>query len=163
MGRSGSYLELDSDRAFQERFWTVQRVAWIGMALFTLIAVLGFTGAGGRWARGTEAAGTVIVDYPRVARWQRAEQLTIELPPTNSEQSVVVLGEDFHKLFSVESVMPEPAETRATKDGTAFTFRRTEKSVSIAFAIRPTRPAIAASVPIRVDGSSAILPLNVLP
>ncbi len=40
-------LELDEDRNFQERWWTAERIAWIGFALVIVVALAGLTGLGG--------------------------------------------------------------------------------------------------------------------
>lgn len=63
-------LDVDDDRAFQEKFWTFQRVAWALMALILLAALAGTTGSGGPLAHAEASGPGGSIEYPRIARWQ---------------------------------------------------------------------------------------------
>ena len=39
-------LQLDEHRRFQERFWSIERLAWCAFALIVIIALLGGFGSG---------------------------------------------------------------------------------------------------------------------
>lgn len=41
-------LQLDEHRQFQERFWTIERAAWIVFGMIVIAALAGAFGAGGR-------------------------------------------------------------------------------------------------------------------
>lgn len=118
----GRGLEVQEDRAWQEKFWTAQRVAWVAMALFIVTALLGFTGKGGPLASATASVPGASVHYPRITRWQSDELLTVTLPPSASGEVNLELSSSFIELFAVQSVRPQPSKSVATPSGHRFTF-----------------------------------------
>jgi hypothetical protein len=80
-------LQLDEHRRFQERFWKLERVAWIVFAIVTLSALLSLTGAGGPLATVWSESGNAVISYPRVARWETADESQIAFRPRDGEPS----------------------------------------------------------------------------
>lgn len=151
-------LEIETDRAFQERLWTLQRVSWIVMTLLLIAAVLGLTGGGGMLAHGTARGESVTVDYPRITRWQAADTMTVEVE-NRTGPFEITLDKRFGELFAIERTNPQASATAAVPDGHRLTFnlgaepgRRT-----ITFELRARKPALPTKILIGFEGE---LPLT---
>lgn len=57
-------LQLEEHRKFQESFWRVERIAWIGFGCILLLAILGMTGSSGYFARQALAFEGGLVEIP---------------------------------------------------------------------------------------------------
>lgn len=161
-----SGLQVREDRAWQENLWTAQRVAWAVMALVVAAALLGATGKGGPLANSTIETGGAVIDYPRITRWQSADQLTIRLPAHASGTVDVELSKAFVDTFTIESLEPEPSEVSATTAGHRFSFLvdggAGEKSV--VFNLKAGKAALALPIEARVgSGEPAQFTMTVLP
>lgn len=159
-------LEVEEDRAYQERFWTVQRFAWGVMGLFILAAIAGATGSGGPLAHAVVKTPSGTIDYPRIARWQAADQMTLRFPASTSGPVEVELADTLVQALSVESIEPEPSSSTALGGSRRFTFDLGagggEKS--IVFNLRPGSPAFPASARARLGSSPPVeLDFVVLP
>lgn len=114
-------LQIDEDRGFQERFWRLQRIAWLVFGAICILAILGLTGSGGP-LRGTSLRlDGAQVDLPRISRWEAADEISITFtapagPPT------LRIGPEFFDKFSVERIQPEPQATSLTAAGQVLTF-----------------------------------------
>ncbi|MBI1402483.1 MAG: hypothetical protein GC147_04655 [Porphyrobacter sp.] len=160
-------LPTQTDRAFQERFWTIQRFGWAAMFVLVIAAVTGLSGAGGPLAHGLAHSGEAQVSYPRISRWQAADELRVDFPSGFAAGAAdVVLPESFLDVFTVEGVTPQPQEVAALGRGQRYRFvlgpagsRRTAH-----FAIRAKRPAWPnRSHAVAVEGRTAAIRFLVLP
>ena len=158
-------LEVNEDRAWQEKFWSAQRVAWVVMALIILAALAGLTGKGGPLASTMVNLETATIEYPRITRWQSDEQVTVRLAPSAPEKVELLLSREFVKLFSINSIEPEPDKVKATAIGHHFTFETTGTGERvIALNVRAVHPVIAQPVSAAVGNShSGRLTITVLP
>lgn len=138
-------LQVTEDRAWQEKFWTAQRVGWVLMAVFIVAAIAGLTGMGGPLASARAELGGGTIDYPRITRWQADDQLQVRVSPTSPADVELTLSPEFVQLFAISSIQPEPAEVQATAAGHRFTFETEpgERERVISFGVRATRPVIA--------------------
>lgn len=152
-------LQIEEARDFQERFWTIERVAWAGFGLVLIAAIAGFTGSGGIFARQTAAAGGVVLDYPLVARRQAAE--TFELSLSNTQAPTLVLSREFSKAFQLETVQPRPDSERAVPEGLELTFEGRSGGTVFLHA-RPQSPGLA-SFEISTGGETRTVRLLVMP
>lgn len=154
-------LQVDEDRRFQERFWKAQRFAWGAMGLFILTALAGATGSGGPLAHELVETPAGSIEYPRIARWQAADQMTIRLPASAVGPVEIELSDAFIQAFAVETVQPEPSSATAMGSSHRYTFDlpadRGEKS--IVFGLRPGSPALPSSGRARL-GSAPPVNLN---
>lgn len=117
-------LQLDEHRRFQERFWKLERVAWVVFAIVTISALLGLTGAGGPLATASAESGNAVISYPRVARWETADELQIAFRPRDGvTERTVMLAPEFAKAFQLEDVQPNPSETKISDRGQTLIFR----------------------------------------
>ena len=136
------------------------------MALFLIAALFGATGAGGPIASArVETAGGTI-EYPRIARWQSAEEVTIALPAGSSGTIDVEIEKSFAELFGVESVEPEPSQVVATEKGHRFSFDLGTDAgpKNLAFHVRPSSPTFRRTITARIgDAPPARMNVTVLP
>ena len=155
-------LELVTNRPFQRRFWRIQRVGWVIMALILLAALLGLTGKGGPLARASVTGPEGEVVYPRVARWQTADELEVRFSRVSAGEATVQVGVEFGRVFQVEGIQPEPSSSIVIAGGQQLTFEvgpgEGEKSVTIN--VRPTQPELATRIPIRINGGD---PMRITP
>ena len=161
----GNGLQIDTDRAFQERFWKVQRWAWLAMLLIIVAALAGLTGKGGALSRAEVESGSATITYPRVSRWQMADELSVEFASATGEAKVM-LPMSFLDSFAVEAVTPQPSEVTAVAEGQEFTFRLGAEpgAKSVQFAVRATSPTwVSRSYAVVGDAERAPMSFVVLP
>ena len=157
-------LDVPDDRAWQERFWTVQRVAWVLMALFILAALFGATGKGGPLASASAQTPDGTIDYPRITRWQSAEDVIIRLPPATSGEVELLVSPGFAKVYSIDSIVPQPSKSTTTPAGHMFTFAAAGGGPKeIVLNVTAGKPAIAQPVDVHIGRSAAHIRVTVLP
>ena len=160
--RSG--LQVNEDRPWQEKFWTVQRVAWVLMALFIVAALAGLTGRGGPLASATARSGAGTIDYPRITRWQSDEQVEFRLAPSSSGEVELIVSPQFGEAFATDSIVPEPSQSRATGAGHHYTFDVGPGEKAIVFNVTSAKPAVAKSIDVKIgDAPPVQLTVTVLP
>lgn len=137
-------IEIDTGPAFQERWWRLERLAWVLMGLLIVAALCGLTGAGGPLSRGQVEAGNATIDYPRIARWQSAEDATIRFASDATGEVDVLLSARFAEAFDVETVQPQPASAASTAEGHRLTFDLGTGAGSkiVTLSLRPGRPGL---------------------
>ena len=156
-------LDVNDDRAFQERYWTFQRFAWAVMALILVAALAGATGSGGPLAHAEASGPGGSIEYPRIARWQTAEQMTVRLLPGASGIARIELGEAFARTFTVETIEPQPSSSAATAAGHLYEFDLGDGwgEKQIILHVRAARPSLPVQVPARL-GDAPPLPLRLV-
>jgi hypothetical protein len=156
-------LQLEEHRAFQERFWTVERFAWIVFGLLLVAALLGFTGSGGALSRTTAHMEGGSIDHPRVARWESADEMMVSFAAGAAERRLT-LSPAFSEALQVEAIQPEPQSSAASGDGAVLTFDTDPEEaaeVTIHFrALKPGLPTFEARID---DGAPVSIGLLVLP
>lgn len=116
-------LQLEEHRRFQERFWKIERIAWVAFAIVTVGALLGLTGAGGPLATASAESSNAVISYPRVARWETADELQITFRSRDGvPERMVTLSPGFAKTFQLEDVQPKPSETAISDRGQLLIF-----------------------------------------
>jgi hypothetical protein len=155
-------LQLEEPREFQKRFWIAERIAWIIFALIIMLALLGFTGAGGPFSRTSVEIAGASLDYPRVSRWQTSDELRVTLPPGNEERRLT-FAPAFYESFQVEGIEPQPESQISTAKGIEMTFAAdADAPALIVIYVRPLHPGFP-SFAVGLNGndqriSSVILP-----
>ncbi|HEY9550390.1 MAG TPA: hypothetical protein VIR45_12895 [Kiloniellaceae bacterium] len=135
-------LQVEDHRGYQEKLWTVERAAWIVFILITLAAALGATGAGGPLSRQVAVTEHGRIDYPRIARWQASDELTVEFAASSGLRSLR-LSPEFARSFQVESVQPMPERVEATPDGQVMHFAAADGPAQVVMHLRPQSPGLA--------------------
>lgn len=156
-------LQLDEHRQFQERFWRVERFAWIVFAVLLVAALLGFTGSGGVFSRSTAHLEGGSIEHPRVARWKSADEMMVTFA-AGAAQRRLHLSPAFSDALQVEAIQPEPQSSAAGGDGAVLTFATDPAEaarVIIHFrALKPGVPTFDARID---DGAATSVSLLVLP
>jgi hypothetical protein len=156
-------LDLAEDRAFQEKWWTAERVAWGVFLLIVASALIGLTGAGGWLANATASGEGGSVEYPRQTRWQADDTVLVRLAASPAASRTVTLSSAFTSLFQLIDIEPQPARATATPDGEQLEFFVAPgEPASIALQVRSQRPGLVSYFTSidseRLDATTFILP-----
>ncbi|NGM46055.1 hypothetical protein G5B31_10940 [Rhodobacter sp. SGA-6-6] len=114
-------LQLEENRGFQQRFWRLQRGAWLGFALLMILALLGFTGSGGPFQKQRIGFTDAVVELPRVLRWEAGDEMVITFDAPARTRSLRI-GQSFADLIAIERIEPEPAAARLVSGGQVLDF-----------------------------------------
>lgn len=135
-------LQLNENRSYQEKHWTAERCAWILFLVIALAAILGATGAGGPFSRGSTTLEGGEVDYPRIARWASSDEMTVRLGNGTGERTLQ-LSNSFARSFQIESIQPQPVGVDAVPGAQALRFGSTGGPAQIVIHLRPQSPGMA--------------------
>jgi hypothetical protein len=134
--------EIAEDRAFQERFWVVERIAWIGFVVLLAAAVSGLMGSGGPFSRGEAAAGDTRIDYPAHARWEAGEEMNVHLTGPSGERRLA-LSQGFADAFEIDDIQPPPTRVEADANGQSLVFLATGPDpMQVRIAMTPRSPGL---------------------
>jgi hypothetical protein len=157
-------LQLAEHRSFQERFWKIERFAWLTFGLIVVVALLGFTGSGGMLASRNIDTQTGHVTMPRVTRWLTADDFTVRLSPSTEESRSIFLGEDFIKRFAIDGIQPQPESVTLASDGVRFRFTTEPGQTGpVIFQIRAQHIGLMTSSIATDDGETIKFQLLTLP
>ena len=139
MSRSRARDDVDSDLAFHQHEWRIQRVGWVLVALFLMLALGGLFGGGPlSYARAGNAAGSI--EYERFVRNGLSTEFVVT-PAGRVASGVhrVAISADYLEAFRVERITPEPTAVRMTGQLLVYEFESTAAGASISFHIHPQR------------------------
>jgi len=154
--------EFEEDLGFQRLFWTVERAAWIAFALLIAAALAGLTGAGGPLAHAKAETPYGSIEYPRVSRWQTADDMVIQLRPAAGSLVEIEIDRRFVEAFEIVSIQPEPQSAAATPNGMRYTFD-VESGGAVVFQLRAMQPAFIPDGSIRIGDAKAPVRSLILP
>lgn len=134
-------IDVNVDRAFQERFWIAVRIGWVAMALLFLAALLGATGSGGILSSQTLEVGGGEIELPSVSRWSSADTMTVTLSDPARRTSVLV-PTAFGDVFAIDAISPQPNSVTGSPEGDLYLFELQPAGgeMSIDFSIRASHP-----------------------
>lgn len=134
-------LEIDQDLAFQRRAWIVQRAGWAAMGALLGLAVVGLLGSGPLSRHEVRTPDGLRVEYPRFARYETPETITVRVAPTASADVQVWVDRGYLERASVESVVPPPSRVEVAADRLVYVFPRHRRGepVTITFRLQATR------------------------
>jgi len=148
--------------AVQERLWRGERIGWLVFGVLIVLALLGFTGAGGPFAHTSLSLPGGSVDYPRVSRWQSSDQLGVSFAP-GAPQRRVTLSPSLLAKVDIDHVVPAPAATQSGPQGAVYVFDvDAAKGGEVDFSLRVEHPGWA-GFDIAIDGDTASAAMMVLP
>jgi len=154
--------DIGESRAFQSGFWRVQRVAWISLAGFLVLAMLGLTGGAGWFSQGKVGDRLFSVNYPLIVRQQTESSFLITVVKP-SDETVLHFDNIFQKTFTITSMSPPPSAAFATSWGVAYRFAISGTGpATVRILVAVVRPSIA-NYTIVADGRMALLSTMVLP
>lgn len=156
-------LELDEHRAFQEKYWTVQRWAWVGYGLIIVAALLGLSGAGGLFARAQIQVAGNEINYPRFARWQTEDTISIAFAPAGQADRRILISPEFGRSIAIEGAQPQPSKSLATAAGEELIVHVPPgERAKARIRIKPDTPGIVRGT-VSIDGAPAAVTLIILP
>ena len=123
--RSIEDLEAPQRLSHQRWEWVIERVGWALMACVVVAGVLGGLGPGPLGScEAVSPDGSLTVNYYAVERIAAPNSLELQITPGSTEQSKIELSlsRSFADGANVESLVPSPAETRATDSAIIYTF-----------------------------------------
>jgi hypothetical protein len=119
-------IEIAQDLDFQRRSWKVQRIGWATMVLICVAALLGVCGGGPiSSAQLGEEGSPLRAEYDRFLRRDAPAKLTLYVgaaamrPDSTAE---VWLDRTWLEDMEVNSITPEPEQTRTTASQVIYTF-----------------------------------------
>ena len=137
---SATKPDIPEDRAFQERFWTAERLAWVLFALLIVGAIAGLFGSGGPLASGSVTVGRSLVEYPAIARWEAGDEFSVRLVGDAGERRLV-LSPTFAELFRIDDMQPQPDRVEAGELGHVYVFTApSDAPVGVHLAVTPRNP-----------------------
>lgn len=154
--------EFGEDLNFQRRFWATERAAWILFTLLLVAALAGAAGGGGVLAHEKVNTAYGSIEYPRISRWQAADDLIVTVERSRERSVSVELDSRFAENFEIVSIQPEPRSAAATPLGVHYLFDVVGGG-EIVFQLRATRPAILPEGAVRVDGAETPVRPVILP
>jgi hypothetical protein len=141
--KSSDQLDVNEDRPFQERWWTIERFAWGGFALIFALALVGLTGSGGWFADATASGSGGSVDYPRLSRWQADDTVSVTFAASPEPTRTLTLSSAFTSLFQIVDVEPRATAATATQGGEDLEFRVVPGApATIDFHVRSQHPGV---------------------
>lgn len=134
-------LEITQDLVYQQRTWLIQRIAWAGMLLFLLVALLGLFGSGLFSTATLDSPERLRIRYERFGRFERPMFLRIEITPSRLQTGEIQLRLDqaYMQHLSLESISPEPLQVESTSDQIiySFAYSRSQTRVPVTFYLVP--------------------------
>lgn len=118
-------LQVQEDMRFQRRNWVAERVAWALLALVLAAALLGLFSRGPlSAAEASDPDGALRVTYERFLRHHAPSTIEVELTPlaTRGERVELRLAGPMLRAFQIETMRPEPLESRLADDGWVLAF-----------------------------------------
>jgi hypothetical protein len=128
-------LEVNQDLNFQRRFWTIERIGWIVIALAVIAALLGLFGTGPLSSTNAGDKGASLwLEYDRFGRFGSPTTLRVHKGAGVRSEGVVRIWLDQRYLegVQIEQVTPEPQSVEATLDRLIYTFQ----------VVKPNQPTV---------------------
>jgi hypothetical protein len=138
MGRTGPE-DLERQLRFHRLEWRVQRIGWVIIAIFLVLALAGLFG-GGPLSNVRAEAATGRIDYERFVRSGSPTEIVIT-PPSGAEHGVsrVEITADYLAAFQIERVTPQPTTVRVADGRLVYEFAAATSGGFIAFEIDPQK------------------------
>ncbi len=157
-------LQLHEHRRFQERFWTVERIAWCVFALIIAAGLLGAFGSGGPLATKVTVIDRAIVEHPRIGRWEGTDKMIVRFTPDPSAPTrSLFLSNSFAEVFQVEDIQPLPARTVIEASGQRLFFENPGHDGGLVTLHLRAQSAGSASFSVGIDGELASLSSFIFP
>lgn len=138
-------IAVGEDLAFQERWWTLERVLWTVFLLVVIADCLGVFGRG--WLAKAELhdrASGLDVKYERVARAMTPSIMTVALRPeaVHDGRAQLFVSDSLVKELGNQRVIPQPELSRVGNGGVLYTFPVAAGPAEIQFAMEPSFPGV---------------------
>jgi hypothetical protein len=136
MGRTGPE-DLERQLRFHRLEWRVQRIGWVFVALFLVLAFAGLFG-GGPLSHAHAQAATGRIDYERFLRNGAPAELVITSAGGGAQGvGSIAISADYLEAFRIERVTPEPTTVRRVGAQLVYEFASASSGSVISFQIDP--------------------------
>jgi len=109
MEKAKHSLELDEDIKMHLVGWKIQRIGWGLMALFFILAIVGFFGSGFISNR-TIRNNNITVEYEHFERYEANTKIVIRFP--SETLSTISIPHTYLDKIKLQQVLPEPQEVK---------------------------------------------------
>ena len=132
-------LQLDDRPDLHARGWRIQRITWIGLALFIAAGAAGVFGDGllGRQTLG-EKDSNLWLEYDRFARKDAPMQLEFHFTAEGQQTAVLQLPAGYLRHFQVESIVPAPGAVLTQNGQVVYQFPA-KGPLTVLFHLKPSR------------------------
>lgn len=151
-------IAVGEDLAFQERWWTFERITWSFFLAVLIADILGVFGAG--WMSHVQVddpATAMLLRYDRVVRTGTPNSMSIHFKPdaaSDNKVSLIVSNTVIRKL-GAQRIVPQP-ETSAIADGhMIYTFPAGNPPGEVDFELQPSSPGLY-DFSLQVPGHAAV-------
>ncbi|HEX7012262.1 MAG TPA: hypothetical protein VF161_05940 [Steroidobacteraceae bacterium] len=132
--------DFSSTVEFHRREWRVQRLGWIGIWAFMLLAVLGLFGGSGPLNNGRAVTdGVASVEYERYTRQGTKTTLNVTLHPETplAGTARIALNRAYFEAFRLYDTIPAPKAVRLHPDQMVFEFSASGDEHEVTFVLEP--------------------------
>jgi hypothetical protein len=154
MSRAPERCDSESDHRFHRTEWRVQRIGWVLVALFLVLAFAGLFG-NGPLSRAHADNGAGRLEYQRFTRFGLSTDLVVTPAARAHDVTRIEISSDYLEAFRVEHVTPEPAAVRLAGPNIIYEFASGTPGASISFHITPQR-LWRRSATITIDGGAPL-------
>ena len=116
-------LQINEELDAHKTGWAVQAVGIVLLYVFIVLAAAGLFGDGIA-SKTTESANGVTVESERFYRFEARMEVKLKIPDAQGEVEVA-FPNDYLADMRVESILPEPEETRQEEGKVVYTFAGT--------------------------------------
>jgi hypothetical protein len=146
---------LDRDLRFHHREWLIQRIGWVVVALFLVLALAGLFG-GGPLSHARAAGASGSIEYEHFVRSGTPTDLVVTAATAGARGvNRVEIASGYLAAFRVERITPEPRAVRTMGDRLVYEFAAGAPGASISFHIHPQRLWRHRTV-VRIDGGAPL-------
>jgi hypothetical protein len=145
--RHSAALEIDEDRAFQNRMWRIERIGWWSIAGILLAAAAGLFGHG-PLSRTTleltdyrQPAQVMVLDFDRFGRAHSESQFIFSRPagPRQAPTFTLWLSGDYLTDVEILRITPDPVSQEPVLSGVRYRFHLEEGAQTVIFRFKAER------------------------
>lgn len=151
-------LQLVEQTRFQEKFWKVERYAWVIFACLLVAAGAGLFGGGGPLSRVLVKGQNYVLDMPGIMRSDTSQSLNFVQSGPSLQ---ITLGQNFGQYFRIEDIRPRPTSWRSD-NGETLSFEGAATPTRVIIHVRALGPGIVRA-PIAIQGHSIPTTSIILP
>lgn len=117
-------LQISKDLNFQEREWIFERVGYLLLSVFVVLALTGLFGKGPLSITTVDGGGAFSITYQRFAHYQSETEFSMQFRGAAIKDGEVTmwLSEKFLDGVELKSIQPEPDQVKGSEGGTAYVF-----------------------------------------
>jgi hypothetical protein len=151
-------IAVGEDLAFQEHWWTFERIVWSFFLLILIADVLGVFGAG--WfahVKVDDPTTAMHVRYDRVTRTGTPNSVAIKFSPEAAANGTVklIVSDSVVKSLGAQRVIPQPQTSAISAGNMIYTFPAGDIPGEVDFELQPAAPGVYPFT-LQVPGHTAI-------